>query len=75
MAALVACGLFHKTHDYFPKLKGYYRLEHIFLVLAFMALTRLKSMEQLRFVSPGDKGKGLGPRSDTRSPHDEAEGS
>ncbi len=59
--SLMACGLFHKTPDHFPMVKrGYYRLEHFFLVLAIMALCRLKSVEPLHYVSPGEWGKLLG---------------
>jgi prepilin-type processing-associated H-X9-DG protein len=40
--------------------EGYYPLESIFLLLAFMALARLKSLEELRYQSPGEWGKLLG---------------
>ncbi|MBT9588261.1 hypothetical protein IV102_33295 [bacterium] len=42
---------------YFKLPKGYYGLTSIFLLLAFMALTRLKSLERLRY---GEWGKLLG---------------
>ena len=40
--------------------KGYYRLDSLFLVMAFMALARLKTGEALRYESPGEWGKLLG---------------
>jgi hypothetical protein len=40
--------------------KGYYSLTHIFLLLAFMALCRIKSNEQLRYYPAGEGGKWLG---------------
>lgn len=45
---------------YFAKLAGYYRLDHIFIVLGFMALSRIKTPEQLIKISPGEWGKCLG---------------
>jgi len=40
--------------------EGFYPLETIFLLLAFMALARLQCFEQLRYVSPGEWGKLVG---------------
>jgi hypothetical protein len=40
--------------------KGYYGLDSLFLLLAFMAFTRLKSIESLRYCAPGEWGKLLG---------------
>ncbi len=58
--ALLSVGLLDSIHKYFELPKGYYRLESIFLLLAFMALARLKSMEALRYRAPGEWGKLLG---------------
>jgi len=57
---LISVGLIQSIHDNFDLPKGYYRLECIFLLLAFMALTRLKSIEALRYCAPGEWGKLLG---------------
>jgi Transposase protein len=58
--ALLACGLLRHTDKYFRLPPGYYGLKSIFLLLAFMALSRLKSVEQLRYCAPGEWGKLLG---------------
>ncbi len=60
LPALLAVGLLHQAKKYFQLPKGYYALESIFLVLAFMALARLKSIEALRYCAPGEWGKLLG---------------
>ncbi len=60
LPALLAVGLLRHASRYFQLPKGYYGLESIFLVLAFMALGRLKSIERLRYCAPGEWGKLLG---------------
>jgi hypothetical protein len=60
LPALLVNGILHNTDKYFQLPQGYYRLDSIFLLLAFMALSRIKSIEQLRYVSPGEWGKILG---------------
>ncbi len=60
LPALMVCGLLRATDKYFSLPKGYYSLETIFLLLAFMALSRLKTMESLRYCAPGEWGKLLG---------------
>ena len=60
LPALLAVGLLHQAHKYFQLPKGYYGLESIFLMLAFLALARLPSLEQLRYCAPGEWGKLLG---------------
>jgi prepilin-type processing-associated H-X9-DG protein len=45
---------------YFRLPAGFYGLKTIFLLLAFMALARLKSIEALRYYAPGEWGKLLG---------------
>ena len=49
LPALLAVGLLHQAHRYFQLPKGYYGLESLFLMLAFLALARLPSLEQLRY--------------------------
>jgi len=60
LPALLAVGLLHQAHKYFQLPKGYYGLESVFLMLAFLALARLPSLERLRYCAPGEWGKLLG---------------
>jgi hypothetical protein len=60
LPALLANGLLHHTKKYFQLPKGYYGIESIFVLLAFMALLRVKSIEKLRYQAPGEWGKFLG---------------
>jgi hypothetical protein len=60
LPALLACGLLRHAGKYFRLPAGFYGLKTIFLLLAFMALARLKSMEALRYCAPGEWGKLLG---------------
>jgi hypothetical protein len=57
---LLANGLLHNVPNYFSLPNGYYGLESIFMLLAFMALCRVKSVENLRYCAPGEWGKLLG---------------
>jgi prepilin-type processing-associated H-X9-DG protein len=58
--ALTANGLLKHAEDLFCLPPGYYSLLHIFLLLAFMALCRIKTCEQLRYYPAGEGGKLLG---------------
>ncbi len=58
--ALLACGLLRHTDRHFKLPSGYYGLPSLFLLWAFLALCRLKSVEQLRYCPPGEWGKLLG---------------
>lgn len=60
LPALLAMGLLRYTTKHFNLPRGYYGLANIFLLLAFMALARLKSIERLRYCAPGEWGKLLG---------------
>ena len=60
LPALLACGLLRHAGKYFRLPAGFYGLKTIFLLLAFMALARLKSIEALRYCAPGEWGKLLG---------------
>ena len=60
LPALMACGLLHYVEQYFHLKQGFYSLETILLSVAFMALSRIKSVEQLRYQAPGEWGKILG---------------
>ena len=58
--ALLAMGLLRHSMEFYALPKGYYGLSSILLLLAMMALARLKSIEQLRYVAPGEWGNLLG---------------
>lgn len=59
LPALAANGLFDHLET-LPVLSGYYMKLHVILVLAYMALCRIKMVEQLAFESPGELGKLVG---------------
>lgn len=58
--ALLSNGLLRHENKFFQLPKGYYDLHHIILLLALMALVRLKSIEDLRSYPPGEWGKLIG---------------
>lgn len=58
--ALLATGLLRHTRAIYELPQGFYGIESIFLLLALMALARIRSIEQLRYVAPGEWGKLLG---------------
>ncbi|MFQ5976426.1 MAG: putative transposase, partial [Candidatus Hydrothermarchaeales archaeon] len=60
LPALLINGLLRHTEQYFSLPKGYYGLIHIFLLLALMALARVKNVEKLKSYSPGEWGNILG---------------
>ncbi len=60
LPALLANGLLDHTRDLYALPKGFYGMESIFVLLALMALARIKSIERLRYVAPGEWGKLLG---------------
>jgi hypothetical protein len=60
LPALLSCGLLGQSEKYFELPPGYYALPSIFLLLAFLALARVKSLEGLRYCAPGEWGKVLG---------------
>ena len=61
LPALLALGLLDTAQESLnPLPKGYYGLDSILLLLAFMALARLQSVESLRYQAPGEWGKLLG---------------
>jgi hypothetical protein len=60
LPALLSQGL-DKLFTAFRKLpKGFYGLHHILLLMCFMALCRIKNVEQLKKTSVGEFGKLLG---------------
>ena len=60
LPALLLEGLLRHSRKLFKLPEGFYPLETIFLVLAFMALVRLRSLEKLRFEPPGEWGQLVG---------------
>jgi len=60
LPALLAMGLLEGIERHLTLPKGYYGLDSLLMLLAFMALARLKSIESLRYCAPGEWGKLLG---------------
>jgi hypothetical protein len=60
LPALAANGLLRHIDVCFKKLNGYYSTLHVVLLLAHMALCRIKVVEQLQYQPPGELGKLLG---------------
>ncbi len=60
LPALLSNGLLRHTKDHFTLPNGFYSAVHIFLLLAFMALSRIKSNEKLRYSPAGELGFLLG---------------
>jgi hypothetical protein len=60
LPVLLSLGLLRYTKEFFQWKAGYYALESIFLLLAFMALCRIKTVESLRYCIPGEWGKIIG---------------
>ena len=60
LPALLAFGLLRHTRERFDLPAGYYPLEIYFLVVGFLALARVGSLEALRYEPPGEWGKLLG---------------
>ena len=60
MPVLAENGLFRHIHDCLTQLHGYYSTLHVIILLAYMALCRIKAVEQLQYQPPGELGKLLG---------------
>ncbi len=60
LPALTENGLFRHLQATFPTLTGYYTTLHVILLLAYMALCRIRTVEQLQYESPGELGKLMG---------------
>jgi transposase-like protein len=59
LPALLAVGLLEGAEE-LPLPPGYYGIDSLLMLIAFMALARLKSVESLRSCAPGEWGKLLG---------------
>jgi len=60
LPALAVNGLYHNANECFGEFNGYYSVTHIMTLLGFMALCRIKTVEKLRWQSPGEWGKLMG---------------
>jgi hypothetical protein len=60
LPALLSNGLLVHAKDKFSLPQGFYGVIHIFLLLAYMALSRVKTTEQIRYKSAGEWGLLLG---------------
>jgi len=60
LPALVENGLLCHLDKYFSLPKGFYTVQHIILLLAYMALARIKTVENLKTKSPGELGNIMG---------------
>ena len=60
--ALLANGLLYAVDQRFAQPAGYYPLPSLFLLFAFLALARVKSLERVRYLPPGEWGRMLGLR-------------
>jgi hypothetical protein len=60
LPALLAVGLLRHSPELYSLPAGFYGLSSVFLLLALMALARIGSLEQLRYVSAGEWGNLLG---------------
>ena len=60
LPALLATGLLRHTRALFQLPAGFYGIESLFLSLAFMALARVRSLEALRYETPGEWGRLMG---------------
>jgi hypothetical protein len=59
LPSLAENGLFRHL-KVLPLLSGYYMTLHVILLLAYMALCRIKAVEQLQYETPGELGKLMG---------------
>lgn len=60
LPALLTNGLLRHTRACFQLPKGFYSMIQVFLLLAYMALARIKTIEQLQYHPAGEWGKLLG---------------
>jgi hypothetical protein len=60
LPSLIATGLLSHVDECFETLTGYYRNVHIFILVAYMALCRIETTEQLQEYPPGEIGKLMG---------------
>jgi transposase len=60
LPGLIENGLLRHLNQVFPTLTGYYTTMHVLLLLGYLALCRIKTVERLQYEPPGELGKLLG---------------
>jgi hypothetical protein len=60
LPALLAVGLLRHSTELYALPKGFYGLSSVLVLLALMALARIRSIEQLRYAAAGEWGNLLG---------------
>ena len=60
LPALLAVGLLRHSAELYALPKGFYGLSSVLMLLALMALARIRSIEQLRYAAAGQLGNLLG---------------
>ena len=60
LPALLVNGLLEGSEQLLGEVKGYYHSFHVLLLLAFMAMCRIKTVEKYREHAPGEFGKIIG---------------
>ena len=60
LPALIQNGLLRHVDTCLKSVKGYYTTVQVLILVAYMALTRIKTVERLQYESPGELGKLLG---------------
>ncbi len=60
MPGLLSGGLLKYCDENFRLPKGYYALESLMVILAFVALLRIKSLEKVRYCDTGELGRMVG---------------
>ncbi len=60
LPALLAVGLLRHSAELYALPKGFYGLSSVLMLLALMALARIRSIEQLRYAAAGEWGNLLG---------------
>jgi hypothetical protein len=60
LPVLLSNGLLKHTQTCFGKLGGYYTTTQVLLLLAYMSLCRIRTIDQIQYHPPGELGKLLG---------------
>ena len=60
LPALLANGLLAKTAAFLGKVRGYYTMVHILMLVSFMALARVRTVQKVGQKAPGEFGRLLG---------------
>ena len=60
LPALLANGLLAKSQELLGQVRGYYTMTHVLLLLGYMALARVRTVQKAGEESPGEFGRLLG---------------